>query len=259
MNYSSRFFDLKTKRERNPLTLKPEIKSRKKIMIQVLKISTYFIIFISIWFYFTLQFGLTGIFYTSIFLLIAYIIIKSLILFLKGKGKREKFNLIESIKNQYDENAFAYTILCTGIFLGLYISFSLLYPFVFVFPSNSLSVILALSAYPLYIVFEIFYRKIIYPELYFIKSKKSKTILITILAIINQLILISLNLSWAFLPAVLVFYMIFLIVIIKNSIIYAKTEKFITVIIGSFIIIEIFFGAAISQALGIYSVLNLIV
>jgi hypothetical protein len=83
-------------------------------------------------------------------------------------------------------------------------------------------------------------------------------VLITALAIINLIILMGLNIFWAVFPAVIVLYMMFLLVIIKNSIIYEKTGKFITVIIGSFIIIELFFGAAISEALGISSVLPIL-
>jgi hypothetical protein len=188
-------------------------------------------------------------------MLFVYILAISLIHLNKDRREKEKFNIVNIIKSQYDEGAIAYTLLCTGIFLGFYIGFSLFYPFVFVFPSDFLSVVIALSAYPLYLDFEIFYRKIIYPRLNFIQSARSKTFLVTGLAIINHLILVSLNLSWAFLPAVIVFYCISLLMIIKNSLIYEKTGKFITVLIGSFIIIEIFFGAAVSEVLGIFSIL----
>lgn len=259
MNYISRYFELKRDiKKEKPYKILKKV-PRKEVIMQFMKIFVYFSIFISIWLFFTLQYGLIGLFYTSIIMLLSYLFIKLSIYSIKEKKEEEKFNLKKFLKLQYDKNAIAYSILCTGVFLGLYLAFSFTYPFIFVFPSHPLSILLALSAYPLYIVFEIFYRKIIYPKLYFMKSERSKTVLITTLAIINHIILISLNLSLAFLPAVLVFYLIFLMVIIKNSLIYEKTGKFITVFIGSFIIIEIFFGAAISQALGIYSVLHLII
>ena len=250
MNYISQYFDFKRDLNRKSSRIIP----KKEISIQIVKIITYFAVFISIWLFFTVQFGLIGLFYASIIVLFSYISIKLAIFMIK---ERDKFNLNDFLKSQYDEDAFVYTILCTGIFLGLYIAFSIIYPFVFVFPSHPISILLALSVYPLYLCFEIFYRKILYPQLNFIRSRKSKTVLITTLAIINHLILISLNINLALLPAVLVFYLIFLLVIIKNSLIYEKTGKFITMIISSFIIIEIFFSAAISQALGIYSVLHL--
>jgi len=253
MNYISRYFDFKKDFSEKI----PRITSKKEISRQILKIIAYFAIFISIWLFFTLQFGLIGLFYASIIVLFSYISIKLVIYLTKEKSVKDKFNLINFLKSQYDENAFTYAIICTGFFLGLYIAFSIVYPFVFVFPSHPMSILLALSVYPLYLCFEIFYRKILYPKLNFIHSRKSKTILITILAIINHLILISLNINLAFLPAVLVFYLLFLIVIIKTSLIYEKTKNFLTVVIASFIIIEIFFSAAISQALGIYSVLHL--
>ncbi len=62
--------------------------------------------------------------------------------------------------------------------------------------------------------------------------------------------------SLAFLTVVLVFYLIFLIVIIKNSLIYEEMKFFIDEIIASFIIIEIFFSAGIFEGLGINSVLS---
>ena len=175
---------------------------KKEISIQIVKIITYFAVFISIWLFFTVQFGLIGLFYASIIVLFSYISIKLAIFMIK---ERDKFNLNDFLKSQYDEDAFVYTILCTGIFLGLYIAFSIIYPFVFVFPSHPISILLALSVYPLYLCFEIFYRKILYPQLNFIRSRKSKTVLITTLAIINHLILISLNINLALLPAGMVF------------------------------------------------------
>ena len=256
MNYISRYFEFKRDTKKQSMKVQKKI-PRKEVTIQIAKIIAYFSAFIGIWLFFTLQFGLIGLFYASIVVLLSYLSIKLAIYLIKKKKNEEKFNLIEILKSQYDEGAFAYTIICTGFFLGFYIAFSIVYPFVFVFPSHPISILLALSVYPLYLCFEIFYRKVLYPKLYFIRSRKSKTVTITTLAIINHIILISLNISLAFLPAVLVFYLLFLIVIIKNSLIYEKTKNFLTVIVASFIIIEIFFSAAISQALGIYSVLYL--
>ncbi len=257
MGYVSRYFDLKQDAEPEISVKSSKESSKNEKIKQCVKIAFYFFVFISIWFFFTMQYGLTGLFYASLVMLSLYLFIKLSVFLAKEKREKEKINILNIIKSQYDEDAIVYTIVCTGIFLGLYLAFSIVYPFVFVFPSNILSIVLALSVYPLYLCFEIFYRKILYPKLFFIHSEKSKTMIITTLAIINQIILISLNLSLAFLPAVLVFYVIFLLVIIKNSIIYAKTKNFLTLIISSFIIIEIFFSAAISQALGIYSVLYL--
>ena len=259
MSYISRYFDFQQGAEME-ISVKPsEESSKEEKIIQSIKIALYFFAFIGIWFFFTMQYGLNGLFYASLVMLSLYVFLKLSVFLAKEKREKEKINILNIIKSQYDEDAIVYTIVCTGIFLGLYLAFSIVYPFIFVFPSNILSSLLAFSVYPLYLCFEIFYRKILYPRLSFIHSRKTKTRVITILAIINQVILISLNISWAFLPAVLVFYVIFLLVILKNSIIYEKTGKFLTVVIGSFLIIQIFFGAAISQALGIYSVLHLLI
>jgi len=45
---------------------------------------------------------------------------------------------------------------------------------------------------------------------------------------------------------------------IMNSIIYEKTNKFSSVLINSFIIIQVFFGSAVSTLLGIGSLIHLI-
>ncbi|TFG06288.1 MAG: alpha/beta fold hydrolase [Promethearchaeota archaeon] len=257
MNYVSKYFDLEQDDYMNEEENRNDLSKKEKV-IQVLKIMAYFSIFMSIWLFFTIQYGLIGLFYSSLFMLIAYLLVRLVIVHHKKKEESLKSIMITSIKAQYDEGAIAYTILCTGLFVGIFLTFSLVYPFVFVFPSDYLSVLLASLAYPLYLDFEIFYRKVILPKLNFIKSNDSRTLIITILAIINIVILIALNLNWAFLPAVVILFGIFLLLIIKNSIIYEKTGKFITAIIGSIIIIEIFFGAAISEALGILSILDIL-
>ncbi|MFX0070594.1 MAG: alpha/beta hydrolase family protein [Candidatus Hermodarchaeota archaeon] len=257
MHYMSKYFDFE-KDEESHEEESNESFTKKEKFLQILKILLYFSIFIGIWIFFTIQFGLIGIFYASLIMFFSYIIVKIINTTLKDKRETLKSIMVETIKSQNEQSAIAYTILCTGIFLGFYLAFSIAYPFIFVFPSDYLSILLALAAYPLYLDFEIFYRKIIYPKLSFIKSNDARMALITTLAIINLIILIGFNIFWALFPAVLVLYMMFLLVIIKNSIIYEKTGKFITVIIGSFLVIEIFFGAAISEALGISSVLPIL-
>ncbi len=126
MNYISQYFDFKRDLNRKSSPIIP----KKEISIQIIKIIAYFAVFISIWLFFTLQFGLIGLFYVSIIVIFSYISIKLAIFMIK---ERDKFNLKDFSKSQYDEDTIVYTILCTGIFLGLYLAFSIVYPFDFVY------------------------------------------------------------------------------------------------------------------------------
>ncbi|GAJ17934.1 unnamed protein product, partial [marine sediment metagenome] len=71
--------------------------------------------------------------------------------------------------------------------------------------------------------------------------------------------LMTLTWSWAFFPSVMFMYLIFLYAIVQNTLIYEKTQRFNTVILSSFIIIQLFFAAVVSNAIGIGSVLHLFV
>jgi hypothetical protein len=83
--------------------------------------------------------------------------------------------------------------------------------------------------------------------------------LIILIAIYIQINLITLTWSWAFFPSVIFMYLIFLYAIIQNTLIYEKTQRFSTVILSSFVIIQLFFAAVVSNALGIGSALHLFV
>ncbi|MFX1358063.1 MAG: hypothetical protein ACFFA8_12370 [Promethearchaeota archaeon] len=115
------------------------------------------------------------------------------------------------------------------------------------------------SIYPFYLAIELFFRKIIYPTLYFLKTPLKKTILTCILALTTILILMMLSYHLFIINSVLVTYLIFLAVIIINSLIYEKTNKFSSVMISSFIIIQVFFGSAVSTVLGIGTIIHLFI
>jgi len=75
---------------------------------------------------------------------------------------------------------------------------------------------------------------------------------------INIVILIYFSNPLFLISGMLVTYLIFLAVMVMNSIIYERSNKFSSVMISSFIIIQIFFGSVISTILGFGSIVRLL-
>jgi len=127
-------------------------------------------------------------------------------------------------------------------------------------PSNFFDTLLAAAvAFLVYFSLELLYRKVIHPLLNFIKDERKKSLLIIGIAIYIHVNLMTLTWSWAFFPSVMFMYLIFLYAIVQNTLIYEKTQRFSTVILSSFVIVQIFFAAVISNAIGIGAVLHLFV
>ena len=106
---------------------------------------------------------------------------------------------------------------------------------------------------------EILYRKVIYPQLNFIKSERKKSHITIILAIYVIINLISFTSDWAFFPSVLFTYMILLIVAIMNTLFLERTKVFSAVILSSFNIVQLFFASVIGNAFGIGAALHLVI
>ncbi len=231
---------------------------------QSLKVLFYFISFLGIWFVPFLIFGISSLIITPIIIIIVYFITIMIKYYISSEKIGEKLSLYielqlkKEIKSQFHKNVLLYSFSSTIIFLTLYITFSISYPFAFFSPVNILSFILAYTVYPFYLTMEYFYRKIIYPSLNFIRSTSKKTLITSTLSIINILILMILTYPVFIINSIMVSFLIFLAVMIMNSIIYEKTNKFSSVILNSFIIIQVFFGAAVSTILGIGSLIHLI-
>jgi len=127
-------------------------------------------------------------------------------------------------------------------------------------PSNFFNTVLAAAvSFPVYFSLELLYRKAIYPQLRFLKSERKKTMWMVIIVVFVNINLMMLTWTWAFFPSVLFMYLIFLYATIQNTLIYENTQRFSTVIISSFALIQIFFAAVVSNALGIGSALHLFV
>jgi dienelactone hydrolase len=130
LSYVSKYFELKKDIKTGPTMRILKKRSKKKIIIQIIKIPIYYYVFLITWFFLRGLFGIIGLFYVSIIIIFSYLLIKVAIYMIK---EREKFNLSNLLKLQYNEGELVYIILCTGIFLGLYLAFSIVYPFNFVY------------------------------------------------------------------------------------------------------------------------------
>ncbi|MHA1489685.1 MAG: alpha/beta hydrolase family protein [Promethearchaeota archaeon] len=231
---------------------------------QTLKILFYFLSFLGIWLVFFLLLGITSLVITPIIMIIIYFVTILIKYYISSEKIGERlslyieFQLKKEIKSQFHKNVLLYSLLSAIIFLALYISFSISYPFAFFSPVNIISFIIAYTVYPFYLIIEIFYRKIIYPSLTFIRSPFRKILITNALSIINISILMVLSYPFFIINSILVSFLIFLAVMIMNSLIYEKTNKFSSVLISSFIIIQIFFGSAVSTILGIGPLIHLI-
>jgi dienelactone hydrolase len=236
---------------------------KAKKMKQILKIILYTTIFLLNWEIFERLFGLAGIYLASLNISIIFFTVKLIYYIGDLKEKREKFDLNQFkklLKSEFQLKYVFYAILSNFYFIAIYLIFSFSYPFAFMWPSNLFNnFIAAWVAFPIYFSLEIFYRKVIYPQLNFLKTERKKSLWIIIIAIYIQINLMALTSTWAFFPSVMFMYLIFLFVIIQNTLIYENTKSFSTVILSSFDIIQLFFAVVISNAIGIGAALHLFV
>ena len=259
ISYAAKVFTIRADAHVDDSIIKTQEATKFKKARQGIKIAIYTVIFIINWEIFSQIFGIAGIFIGSLNISLIYTFIAYRIYMKKLKREDKKFNFVKLIKSQIQIKKFLFALFCSGYFIGIYALFSFSYPFGFMWPSNFLNLVLAEIAFPIYFSLEILYRKVIYPLLYFIKSPRKKSYIIIGIATYVQINLISLTASWAFFPSVMFTYLIFLIVIIQNTLIYEKTTCFTTVILSSFTIIQLMFATVISNAFGIGAVINLFV
>ncbi len=265
--YTSKFFPYKLEVIEKNIAKKTgslsKIKDRAMRLKQILKIIFYTALFVLNWEIFERALGLTGIFFASLNITVIYFSIKLINYLLKLKEQQVKFDLKQIkvfIKSEFQLKYLFYALICNGYFIALYFIFSFFYPFAFMWPSNLLDTFLATAVvFPVYFSLEILYRKLIYPQLKFIKEERKKSLWIIVIAIYVHIFFMTLTWTWAFFPSVIFMYFIFLYAIIQISLIYEKTQRFNTVILSSFVIIQLFFAAVISNAIGIGAVLHLFV
>jgi len=267
ISYSSKFIPYK--KEVAPVeivrtgTTLSKIKDKAIRIKQILKIVFYTTIFLLNWEIFERIFGLVGIFLASLNITVIYFTVKIILYLRKLKEEEVKFDLNQIktlIKSEFQLKYFLYAIVCNFYFMAIYVIFSYFYPFAFMWPSNFLNTVLAAAvAFPVYFSIELLYRKAIYPQLNFLKEERKKTIWIIIIAVYVHINLMTLTWTWAFFPSVIFMYLIFLYAIIQNTLIYENTQRFSTVILSSFLLVQLFFAAVVSNALGVGSALQLFV
>ncbi|MBD3196599.1 MAG: alpha/beta fold hydrolase [Candidatus Lokiarchaeota archaeon] len=255
--YFASYFKLK-KINKHKLTETIERKGKNKISHPLFKLALYIFIFVGTWAFFSFLFGFNGLIISSLVIIIFYILMNYLEF--EASSFRSKISFYTSVKNylksQLERKVLVQAVLSTAFFVGFYLIFSLSYPFAFFFPSSFLSFLFALTGYPIYLSLEIFHRKIIYPALSFIKSAKKKTIAIILIIILVQILFYGVALFWIFIPEVVAVNLVITIVLIKNSLLYERTQNFLSLIVSSFLIIQIFFGATISTVLGLNAQIN---
>ncbi len=267
ISYTSKYIPYKKEvprveivRKRTGLSM---ITDTAKNIKQILKIVFYTSIFLLNWEIFERVFGLAGIFLASLNITVVYFTVKIILYLRKLRKDKVKFDLNQIktlLKSEFQAKYLLYAIVCNFYFIAIYVIFSYFYPFAFMWPSNFFNTILgAAMVFPVYFSLELLFRKAIYPQLTFLKEERKKTILMVIIVVFVNINLMMLTWTWAFFPSVIFMYLILLYAIIQNTLIYENTQRFSAVILSSFILIQIFFGAVVSNALGIGSALNLFV
>ena len=223
---------------------------------QILKIALYLSIFLFNWIIFERIFGIKGILYGSLNILFAYAVIKLATYFIRPKNKQSKQKISKIIKSQFTLKYFVFIIICTAYFIGIYMIFSFYYPFGFIWPSNfAVHFTLGYLVFPVFLSIEILLRKVIYPQLKNFKSESSRYRVLIISTILIMITLMFLTMSISHFPSVLFMFIIFIMVIIQNTKILQNVKCFYLVVIISFSIIQIFFAAVLSNAIGINTIL----
>jgi hypothetical protein len=223
---------------------------------QILKTVLYIGTFLLNWILFERIFGLIGVLYGSINLISIYTLVKLIIHLKKPKSECRKQKIINKLKMQFKLKYLIFTIISTIYLIGIYMMFSFYYPFGFIWPSNFVVyIILGYIAFPVFLSVEILLRKIVYPQLRFLKSEGSKNRILTITAIIIIISLMILSQRISHFPSVLFTYIIFLLTIIQNTKIFQSVKNFYPTVIISFTIIQVFFAAVLSNAIGVSIIL----
>lgn len=231
---------------------------KKRILIFTLSI----FIFVGIWIFCYLVIGFWAYIFASGLNILVYLVFIRKILPKKEPELEKKLSFKNRIslyfKSESTKRSLGYAAICAGIVLGLYFSFALYYPFYLLYPHTFFAFALAIIYFPLYLSTEIFYRKTLYPSLEFIKSKKKRTIVITIITVFLQMFLMLLMvtlfvLNW---PLLMATQIAFMVSSLMNGIIYHKTENFGAVLLNSFIILGIFYGAYWSFILNLMMIIN---
>ncbi len=220
---------------------------------QSIKVIIYVAGFLLNWLLFESIFGIKGILYSSISMIFVFAIIRSFTYFKKAKDIRYKLNLKKIIKTQFKLTYLIFVVICFSYLITIYMMFSFYYPFGFIWPSNFIvHFILGYLVFPVFFSIEILLRKVIYPQLSFIKHKNRVVIIIAIIIIISLMFMTQ---KLSYFPSVIFMYLIFLLVILLNTKIFQNVKSFYPIVLISFSTIQIFFAAVLSNAIGVSMVI----
>jgi hypothetical protein len=255
--YTAIFFTEKKKSKKLSLKISSNIIMKFKKPFRISAIVLFSALFIINWQIFVHIFDIIGILYASLVFSSIFIIVHTMLYFIKLKKDRVRFNSTEVkrfFRREFNLKYILYAILCSSYFIVIYLIFSSSYPFGFMWPSSYNYLVMSELIFPVYLSIEILFREVLYPQLNFVKSEKSKSKIIMIFAFIIYANLMLLTQKFSFLPSVLFTYFIFFITTILNTIIYEKTKAFSFVLLCSFNILQLFFSAVLSNVVGVGAV-----
>lgn len=257
ISISSRLFFKKEKRfvDFNSLDFEISIDTPNKRKL-IITTTLYIGAFLLNWALFEKFYGLIGIIYASLLMLVSFTVIRIISFLKKPKDIRNFISLKQMINNQFKLKYLIFTLIWATYFTAIYMLFSFYYPFGFIWPSNFVvDFMLSYLALPVFFSIEILLRKVIYPRLKFLKSEGSKNRVLIITAIITMITLMALTRQLSYFPSVLFMYIVLLLVIIQNTKIFQNVKSFYPVVLISFTIVQIFFAAVISNAIGVSTVI----
>jgi dienelactone hydrolase len=203
--------------------------------------------------------GIVGIIVASLNIILLYFAVKLVIYYKTPKFMRARFDVKYYLKSHLYFKSLALVGICTYYFLAVYLIFSYSYPFGFMWPSSIEHFVLAFMVFPVYLSIEILLIKLVYPKLFFLDSETLKTMIILGLAFLIEFFLIQLTGNFSFFPSMFFTHLIFTIVIVQNTILYKRVKSFGVLVLIPFEIVQVFFAAVISNALGIGIALNILI
>ncbi|MHA2393397.1 MAG: alpha/beta hydrolase, partial [Promethearchaeota archaeon] len=152
-----------------------EIVTNSQKKRQIIEIIISIGAFLINWVIFERIFGLQGVFYASLTMIMIYMLFKLVKYYRKPKIKKIRSSLAQVLKSQLKLKYITFIIICSVYLIVVYMIFSFYYPFSFIWPSNfTVHFFLGYFAFPVFLSIELLLRKIIYPKLGFLKSKGSK-------------------------------------------------------------------------------------
>jgi predicted esterase len=254
ISVSSRIFFRKNNDSKKLDQLDYELVINKSNKIkQSIKVILYITCFLLNWLLFESIFGIIGILYSSIGMILVFVISRLFLLFKMLKNGKNNVNLKKIINTQFKVKRIIYSIICVSYLIVIYMMFSFNYPFGFIWPSNFvLHFLTGYLVFPVFLSIELLLRKLIYPIIMDFNQKNS--ILITT-AIILVISLMFMTQKLSIFPSVLFMYLIFLLVILLNTKIFQNVESFYPIVFISFSVVQIFFAAVLSNAIGVSMVI----